>query len=138
MVETCQTREALNAVIDDPNELLHHLQAACELSGLRGESRLQLLILELSNNISKFFATSNNEALVLGHSLLALQYISIGLFTQASLLLDQAKELSSGDSSISRRTLTELHLAQAEHAIGLGNIDEAYVNISSRRFDDSY
>ncbi|KAL7800000.1 peptidase family C50 domain-containing protein [Trichoderma ceciliae] len=128
MIGTCQTQDELFTVIDDPQGLLDHLRSLHQLAGLRGETRLQLAISELNIAISRVFVGSteaSGDGLILSHSQLAAQYVSIGLFPQALKTIEQTQELLSRYDGLSRQVLAEFYLSQAEYYTGIGDMDTA-------------
>ncbi|TFB02392.1 Separin [Trichoderma ghanense] len=128
MVETCQTQDELLSIIDDPQGLLDHLRSLHQLSGLRGEARLQLAISELTIALSRIFLDSteaSGDGLVLSHSHLAAQYVEIGLFPQALKTLEETRELISRYDGLSRQVQAEFYLSQAEYHTGIGEMETA-------------
>lgn len=128
MVGTCQTQDELLSIIDDPQGLLDHLRSLHQLAGLRGETRLQLAISELTISLSSIFVGSteaNGDGLVLSHSHLAAQYVQIGLFPQALKTLEETQELISRYDGLSRQVQAEFHLSQAEYHTSIGEMETA-------------
>lgn len=128
MAQPCQTREALYAVIDNPDDLLDHLQSLSRLAGLRGENQLQLSVSELSITLAASVAdggASAHDSLILNHSQLAAQYITIGRYTQALEALEQTKSLIERHEGVSRRVVADFYLSQIEYYSGIGSFDEA-------------
>ncbi|KAL7823410.1 peptidase family C50 domain-containing protein [Trichoderma gracile] len=128
MVGTFQTQDELLSIIDDPQGLLDHLRSLHQLAGLRGETRLQLAISELTIALSRIFVGSteaNGDGLVLSHSHLAAQYVQIGLFPQALKTLEETQELISRYDGLSRQVQAEFFLSQAEYHTGIGEMETA-------------
>lgn len=128
MIGSCQTQDELFTIIDDPQGLLDHLHSLHQLAGLKGETRLQLAISELNITLSRVFIGSteaSGDGLVLSHSQLAAQYVSIGLFPQALKTIEQTQELLSRYDGLSRQVLAEFYLSQAEYHTGIGDMDTA-------------
>lgn len=133
IISTCQTQDQLYMVIDDPQRLLDHLRSLHQLAGLRGETHLQLAISELNIAISTVFvgsAEATGDGLVLGHSQLAAQYVSIGLFPQALKTIEHTQELLIRYDGLSRQVLVEFYLSQAEYYTGVGDMDTALGSLS--------
>ncbi|KAJ6444733.1 separin [Purpureocillium lavendulum] len=133
MIQPCQTSEDLYDVIDDPETLLHQLRSLNDLAGLRGEQQLQLSISDVSIVLSRAIADTTGvvyDDLVLSHSHLAAQHVSIGNFTQARTTLDQTRVLIEQNEKISAGVVADFCLSQAECLIGLGSLDEALQCIS--------
>ncbi|EHK45744.1 hypothetical protein TRIATDRAFT_292018 [Trichoderma atroviride IMI 206040] len=133
IIRTCQTQDQLCMVIDDPQRLLDHLRSLHQLAGLRGVTRLQLAISELSIAISTVFVGSTEatgDGLILGHSQLAAQYVNIGLFPQALKTIEQTQELLTRYDGLSRQVLVEFYLSQAEYCTGVGNMNAAKAHAS--------
>lgn len=129
MIGSCQTQDELFTIIDDPQGLLDHLHSLHQLAGLKGETRLQLAISELNITLSRVFIGSteaSGDGLVLSHSQLAAQYVSIGLFPQALKTIEQTQELLSRYDGLSRQVLAEFYLSQAEYHTGIGDMDTAF------------
>ncbi|KAK4063506.1 uncharacterized protein Triagg1_9383 [Trichoderma aggressivum f. europaeum] len=129
MIGTCQTQDELFTIIDDPQGLLDHLHSLHQLAGLKGETRLQLAISELTITLSRVFVGSteaSGDGLILSHSQLAAQYVSIGLFPQALKTIEKTQELLSRYDGLSRQVLAEFCLSQAEYHTGIGDMDTAF------------
>ncbi|GAB0133307.1 hypothetical protein EsDP_00001719 [Epichloe bromicola] len=128
MLTRCESREDLHARIDNPETLIDFLQALRDLAELRGEAQLQIAILELTVAMSRAVAESSGsfqDGLVLGHSHLAKQYVSIGRFTQASEALGISQDLLSQNEGVSRGVVADFYLSQAEYFAGVGSWEEA-------------
>ena len=128
MVQPCQTSDELYTVIDDPATLLHQLHSLNDLAGLRGEQHLQLSISDFSIILSRAIVDTTgvvHDDLVLSHSQLATQHVSIGNFTQAQTALEQTKALIEQNEKISAGVVADFYLSQAECLIGVGSLDEA-------------
>ncbi|PON26363.1 hypothetical protein TGAM01_v204839 [Trichoderma gamsii] len=133
IIRTCQTQDQLCMVIDDPQRLLDHLRSLHQLAGLRGVTRLQLAISELSIAISTVFvgsAEATGDGLILGHSQLAAHYVNVGLFPQALKTIEQTQELLTRYDGLSRQVLVEFYLSQAEYCTGVGNMNAALDSLS--------
>lgn len=125
MTESCLSRNDLYERIDNPDGLVTHLQSASEFASLRGEHSLQLEILELSTTLSKILAEPTSNNVILNHTLLASQHLSIGHFAEAKEILDAIKKLLEQAEGVSRGLIAGFHLTQAEYYSGIGSIDEA-------------
>ena len=125
MVENCTSQEDVLLHVDEPEVLLHHLLAINQLAGLRGESHLQLTLLELSLKLAKVCTGENTDGLITHHCQLATQYINIGLFTEASKALEDIKALIRQGSSTSPAALADFYLSQAEYLAGIDDTKEA-------------
>ncbi|ODA82575.1 hypothetical protein RJ55_01082 [Drechmeria coniospora] len=128
MTDSCETKENLYAVIDDPESLLEHLESLNHLAELRGEHQLQISISQLSIRLATTIAGragSTHDSLVLHHSHLATQYVNIGKYVQAQNALEQTKALVERNEGISRGVVAGFQLSQAEYLTGVGSFDEA-------------
>ena len=125
VLHRCHSREELLTAIDDPESLLEHLKSLSELCNLRGEAQLQLTISEMCISLSKAWEGSGADKLVAHQTLLATQYIGIGLYAQAAATLKETEEIVAQNSEVSPRVLAEFHLSQAEYLAGVGRSDEA-------------
>lgn len=128
MVESIQSQSDLYSKIDNPEALIDFLKAFGNLSGLRGESQLQVAISELSIRLSRAYVDCTGsipDGLVLDHSHLAKQYVGIGKFTQASTTLKISKELLEHNDGISRQVVADFYLSQAEYYAGIGGWQDA-------------
>ncbi|KAF7544609.1 hypothetical protein G7Z17_g9824 [Cylindrodendrum hubeiense] len=125
MIEACRTRDDLHEKIDNPDNLLAHLQSASQFASLRGENTLQLSILELSTTISKALAEPTYNNVILNHTLLASQHLNIGHYSEAKRTLEVTKELLEQAERPSRGIVAAFHLSQAEYYAGIGSMDEA-------------
>jgi separase len=125
LLNRCQSRDELLNVVDDPESLLEHLKSFSELCNLKGEAQLQLSISELSISLSKLWEGSGADRLVAHQSLLATQYIGIGLYAQAATTLKETEDIVAQNPEVSARVLAEFHLSQAEYFAGIGRSDEA-------------
>ncbi|KAG5981405.1 hypothetical protein E4U55_002963 [Claviceps digitariae] len=143
MLDNCQSREDLYARIDNPETLIDFLHALKDLADLRGEAQLQITILELSIALSRVMAEPSGpsqDVLVLCHSHLAMRYIHIGRFTQASEALHISQDLVDQHEGISRRVVADFYLSQAEYFAGIGSWEEAsdYIQRANHICADSY
>ncbi|KAK7415898.1 separin protein [Neonectria punicea] len=125
MTEACRTRDDLHEKIDNPDNLLAHLQSASQFASLRGENSLQLSVLELSTTISKVLAEPTYNNVILNHTLLASQHLNIGHYSEARKTLEVTKELLEQAEGPSRGIVAAFHLSQAEYFAGMGSVDEA-------------
>ncbi|PHH87760.1 hypothetical protein CDD83_8438 [Cordyceps sp. RAO-2017] len=133
MAEACKTRDDVYAVIDNPEDLLDHLQSLHQLAGLRGDLQLQLSVSELAINLARAVGAdtgSAHDSLILSHGQLAAQYVSIGRYPQALQTLERTKALLEQRNAISRGVLAELELSRAEYYSGIGAFDEALKHIT--------
>ncbi|CAG9985690.1 unnamed protein product [Clonostachys byssicola] len=127
MMQSCETQDQVKAIIDDPEGLLDHLLAANHLAGLRGETGLQVSILELCIIIAKACRSSNEDDLILYHCYLASQYVSTGLFNKASATLNEAKQLIKERQDAAPRVMIDYYLSQAEYSAGINQTQQAMV-----------
>ncbi|KAL3953601.1 hypothetical protein ACCO45_011557 [Purpureocillium lilacinum] len=98
-----------------------------------GEQHLQLSISDFSIILSRAIVDTTgvvHDDLVLSHSQLATQHVSIGNFTQAQTALEQTKALIEQNEKISAGVIADFYLSQAECLIGVGSLDEAMQCIS--------
>ncbi|KAH7263268.1 peptidase family C50-domain-containing protein [Fusarium tricinctum] len=133
MTESCLSRSDLYERIDNPDGLVTHLQSASEFASLRGEHSLQLEILELSTPLSKILAEPTYNNVILNHTLLASQHLSIGHFAEAKETLDIMKKLLEQAEGVSRGLIAGFHLTQAEYYSGIGSIDEANTSLAAAK-----
>ncbi|KAG6215220.1 hypothetical protein E4U24_002371 [Claviceps purpurea] len=143
MLDSCESREELYARIDDPDTLIDFLHALRDLADLRGEAQLQITILELAIALSRAVAGaagSSQDGIVLCHSHLAMQYVNIGKFTQASEALQISRDLLQQQEGISQRVVADFYLSQAEYSAGIGDWEEAsdYIQRANTICGDSY
>ncbi|KAF4982385.1 hypothetical protein FZEAL_1974 [Fusarium zealandicum] len=133
MTEACKSRADLYERIDNPDGLIAHLQSVSQFASLRGESGLQLQILELSASLSKILAEPTHNNVILNHTLLASQHLNIGHFSEAKKTLEATKELLDQAEGPSRGLVAGFHLAQAEYYSGIGSIDEANSSLATAK-----
>lgn len=125
MTESCQTRADLYEKIDNPEGLIDHLRSAGQFTELRGESNLQLSILELAATISKAWTEPTYNNLILNNTLLASQHLIIGHYSEAKTTLENTKQLIVQAEGVSRGIVVTFYLSEAEYFAGIGNIEEA-------------
>ncbi|KAF7554832.1 hypothetical protein G7046_g6698 [Stylonectria norvegica] len=130
MAETCQTKVDLYERIDNPDNLLAHLQSAGQFASLRGEYNLQLSIVELSTTLSKVLAEPTFNDVILNHTLLASQHLIIGHYSEAKKTLEATKLLVGQAQGSSQGVIAGYHLSQAEYYTGIGNTEEAITSLS--------
>lgn len=131
MTQSCRTKAELFRVIDDPETLLHQLQALRELAGLRGDSKLQLLASELSITLARAMVDTVGlvqDDLILNQNHLATQHVNIGNYTQAQKALEKTRVLIEQNEGVSPGIVAGFYLTQAEYLAGIGSLDEAYVS----------
>ncbi|EFZ00858.2 separin [Metarhizium robertsii ARSEF 23] len=128
-----QSKDDLYTKIDNPQTLIDFLQTLNHLADLRGETELQISISELSIAMAKAVAEysgSFDDGLILHSSHLAIQYIGIGKFSQASGALEVSKELLEHNEGVSQRVVADFYLSQAEYYAGVGSLDEALIYVN--------
>ncbi|PFH61016.1 hypothetical protein XA68_18381 [Ophiocordyceps unilateralis] len=135
MAASCRTREDMYAVIDNPDDLLDHLQSLQNLVGLRGDDRLQLDVAELSVRLAEVAsmskAESGHDGLVASQSQLAAHQVAVGNYTQAMDTLERTKTLvEERKGGISQGVLVDFYLTQAECFSGVDSFEEALKCIS--------
>lgn len=124
MVDSCGSAGEVLSKIDDPDALLEHLVGANQLAGMKGESHLQLSILELCLKLARTYASASGGELVSCNCKLARQYIDVGLFTEASATLETTRGLLNQDG-VPADTLNDFYLSQARYLAGIDKNKEA-------------
>jgi separase len=124
-LNSCQSREDLLKVIDDPESVMEHLNSISELANLKGEAQMQLTLSDLSIALSKLWEGPGVDRLITHQSNLATQYVGIGLYAQAAATLKETEEIIAQNPEVSHRVLAEFHLSHAEYLAGIGRSDEA-------------
>lgn len=124
-VRRCSSKDMLYNVLDDPELLLEHLRSLSDLAYLRGESQMQVAISDLRIKILKLLEAPKSEKLITQQSLLATQYVSIGLYEHAALTLEDTGNQISEQTAVSPQVQSQFHVAQAEYFAGVGKNDEA-------------
>ncbi|KAG9251552.1 cell division-associated protein bimb, partial [Emericellopsis atlantica] len=130
LLQGCSCEADVLNRIDEPDALLRHLLSVNQLSSLRGESRLQLSVLELCVHLAKLYAGPSSDEVVAFHCKLATQYINIGLFTEASKTLEELRNLMQQNRQPAPMTMTQLYLAQAEYMAGVDDAKSALACLS--------
>jgi hypothetical protein len=125
MIDSCASEGDVLVKVDDPEALLDHLLATNKLAGLKGEGRLQLSILELSVKLAKVYTGPSSDDLVSYHCKLATQYISIGMYTEASKTLGEVQDLIRQNEGTSPATMADFYLSQAQYLAGIEDTKEA-------------
>lgn len=125
MIVGCSTEEDLRSKIDEPDTLLDYLLATNQFVGLKGESRLQLSIMELSLKLAKVYAGPSSDDLISYHCNLATQYMNTGMYTEASKTLEDVKELIRQTEETSPATMADFYLSQARYLAGIDDTKEA-------------
>ncbi|KAK2591172.1 separin protein [Conoideocrella luteorostrata] len=128
MLDSCQSKADLYNKIDNPEALLEFLQAVNNLANLRGETQLQVTILELSIVLSRAVADFSDlpqDDLILNHNHLAAQYVNMGKYTQASDTLRISEKLLNQNEGVSRRVVADFYLSQADYYAGVSSLQEA-------------
>ncbi|KAI6779724.1 Peptidase C50 [Emericellopsis cladophorae] len=130
LLQGCSCEADVLNRIDEPDALLRHLLSVNQLSSLRGESRLQLSVLELCVQLARLYAGQSSDEVVAFHCKLATQYINIGLFTEASKTLEELRTLMQQNGQPAPMTMTQLYLAQAEYMAGIDDAKSALACLS--------
>lgn len=125
IAKSCHSKDDVFANIDDPDALLEHLLAINQLAGLRGETHLQLTVLELAIDLAKVLSGPTGDDLILYHCHLATQQVTIGSYTKASETLEKTKGLLQQNKEASAKVMMDFHLTEAEYLAGVDDTTEA-------------
>ncbi|KAK0668626.1 putative Separin [Cercophora samala] len=131
IIKSCKDKAALEKHVDDVAGLLDYLQSLADFLRMKGKDEMLASVLELITDISQIAATpgSKAEEFIQHHSALAIQYTNLGQSAKAEQLFAKARQhvgpQTSGD------VIASFYLARAEHAVALGNFQQAEEHLAS-------
>ncbi|KAK4650761.1 separin protein [Podospora pseudocomata] len=133
IIKSCQDKAALEKQVDDVAGLLDYLQSIADFLRMKGKDEMLASVLELVTDISQVAATQGSKAeeLIQHNSALAMQYTNLGRSTKAEQLFTKARQHLGPQAS--GETTAAFYLACAEHAVALGDFQQAEEHLASAR-----
>ncbi|KAJ2907210.1 hypothetical protein MKZ38_006504 [Zalerion maritima] len=132
-VSQSRSKTDLLSRIDNPSQLVSHLQSVADFLRLKGEDDTVTKALELSLGISRLLNDSSGDDVLDGHTSLILQYINLGASSKAQGLLDQTRLAFQDSADPSSRALANFHLSCAEFFLCTGSFDKAEAHLNQAR-----